>query len=55
MTEDVECCPTIVCCGACAACRLQREINKRKAAGMKPAVAVMMVPQAQQMAPSPAT
>mmetsp|Transcript_7051 Transcript_7051/g.23644 ORF Transcript_7051/g.23644 Transcript_7051/m.23644 type:complete len:141 (-) Transcript_7051:186-608(-) len=53
VTESVEWCPTIMFCGACAACRLQREINKRKAAGMQPVVAVMVVPAPQQMQQAP--
>jgi len=53
ITDDVPCCPTAVFCGACAACRLQREIIKRRNAGLQPAQpAVMMaVPAAQMMIP----
>lgn len=43
--DQVDFC-TMLFCGACAACRLQIEINKRKAAGMQPVqnVAVIMQP-----------
>jgi hypothetical protein len=53
ITEDIACCPTAIFCGTCAACRLQREIVKRRNAGIQPAppTVMMMVPAPQMMVP----